>query len=325
LKSKLFTHLLWRVQLSILRACPPLSGIVTRISMGAATSRRVWVQTFLKLTVRIPGALLQNCRDRAKKRVVLPCVSLPITTRCTLRCDKCLAHIPDVKNPRDIPIDEWAQDAHALFSCIDYAYIVELSGGEPFLHPDLGKALRLCADSGKVGHIVVLSNATVIPEPGMLAALREAKANVLISKYSCVPAAKAEELKRVLDENSISYMYKGVSFWRDAGNFGQLQAGSAKRRFSLCSLTQCSIYLEGKLHRCNGKAAILIEEGLLSDCQEDYIDLRVIHSDSFSEQWKKLLKKRFITACSYCLGSTYCSPKVPVAVQREYNQRRDIT
>jgi len=61
-----------------------------------------------------------------------------------------------------------------------------------------------------------------------------------------------------------------------------------------------------------------MEEGFLPDCGEDYIDLRTTDPAAFREQYRKLLKKRVVSACSYCLGDTYMTPQIPVAVQREH-------
>ena len=98
-----FEYLFWRAQIGVLRACPPLTGIVTKFSMGAANSPKLWVKTLLLTAAHVPHACFLHLRDKSKKRVVLSRVSIPVTMRCTLNCDKCLAHIPDIKNQRDIP------------------------------------------------------------------------------------------------------------------------------------------------------------------------------------------------------------------------------
>jgi len=61
---------------------------------------------------------------------------------------------------------------------------------------------------------------------------------------------------------------------------------------------------------------MLIEEGRIPDCKEDYIDLRATSPAAFRGQWQKLLEKQTLSACSYCLGHTYKSPRAPVAEQR---------
>jgi hypothetical protein len=156
----------------------------------------------------------------------------------------------------------------ALLARADYIYDIELTGGEALLHPDLDEVLRLCADSGKVKHIGVQSNGTVIPAEKVLAAIKEAKATVRISDYGPALQPDVEKLKSILLEKGIRFTHSNDSFWYDIGALGQSKEGLAKRRFSVC------------LQR-------------------------------------KLKKKRVLTACHYCLGATYKSPKVPVAVQRE--------
>ena len=311
-----FMHLFWKTQIGILRACPPMYGIVCNAGLSAANSRRVWVKSFFMLALKAPGALLQNWRNKWKKRVVLSRVSISVTTRCTLNCDKCIAHIPDLNRHRNMPLSEITQDIQALFSCVDHIYAVIISGGEAFLHPNLDEIVKICADTGKAGHISIQSNGTVIPGAKVLAALREANATVKISRYSPELQPEVETLKQILKANSVHYTHESSAFWRDISGFGQLQAGSAKRRFSIC-VEQLSVpYYYGKLHLCC-ESAILMKEGRIPEHESDYVDLRTIHPADFREQWQRLLRKRSVFACAYCAGNTYRSARVSVAVQRE--------
>ncbi|MCL2300878.1 MAG: radical SAM protein [Firmicutes bacterium] len=308
-------YLFWRIQIGLLCACPPLCGIVSRSSLGAANSSKLWLKTLLRLAVQTPCALFQHWRNIRKKHVALSRVSILVTTCCTLQCDNCAAHIPDLKNHRDFPSSSLIRDVHALFACVDHVYATILSGGEAFLHPDLDEIVRACADSGKAGDISIQTNGTILPDAKTLVALREANVTVKISHYAPSLQPDVEKLKHLLEENRIHYTHDSATFWRDTGKFGELQKGSEKRRFSVCAMQLCMVYLYGKLHLC-GESAFLLEEGLIPDCKEDYIDIRAITSSEFSGQWRKLLKKRSVTACSYCLGNTYKTPKIPVAVQR---------
>jgi len=314
-----FQRLFWRAQIGILRACPPLCGIVSRLSLSPANSPRGWIKMLLRLTAQAPRAVLQHWGNQWHRRVVLSRVSVTLTTRCTLRCDKCIGHIPDLKIRRDVPIADLIHDMQALFACVDYIYTVILSGAEALLHPDLHELIRVCAASKKAGSICVLTNGTLIPDARTLAALRETKAIVKISNYGPAVQPNVEKLKDVLKENGIHYLHESGTSWRDVGAFGQLKGGSAKRRFSVCVQQLCLVTYYGKLHLC-GESALVMEEGVIPYCQGDYIDLRAITPDEFRLQWRKLLKKRVIAACSYCLGNTYQSPKIPVAVQRKSDQ-----
>ena len=307
--------LFWKTQLNILRACPPLCSIVTTGSLGAANSRAVWLKTLLRLSAQAPRALAEHLRNEKQGRSVLSRVTLVVTTYCNLRCDKCIQHIPDFKRHRHFPAQVLAGDLEALFACVDHLYAIVICGGEVFLYRELDQVLQACAASGKIGDISVATNGTIIPDAKTLAALRESKARVNISRYDPALQPDVERLKAVLKENGIPYSHESSTVWHDTGGFERMEDGLERRRYSACATSICNPLLDGQLHLC-GKSA-LMAEGMVPDCPDDYIDLRARPTRAaFREQWRKLLKRRTLSACSYCLGDAYFSPKVPVAVQR---------
>jgi len=311
-----FLHWFWKTQISVLRACPPLCGVVSSLSIGAENSPGIWVKTLLQAAVRMPRVIYLHWRNRREHRAVLSRVSVIVTTRCTLNCDKCMAHIPDLADHRDMPFSALHADMQALFACVDQVYATILTGGEAFLHPELDKILRLCAESGKAGSISVQTNGTVIPDGIVLTALKDAKASVKISRYAPALQPDAERLKAILKAYGIPYTHASGTFWRDTGKLGHPQKGSEKRRFGVCTVPLCWSYVDGKLHLC-AQTALLLERGLLSGCEEDYIDMRTACPGAFRKKLRELLARRTVSACSYCLGDTYKTPKIPVAVQRE--------
>jgi len=319
-----FERCFWKAQIGILRACPPLLGVVSGVSLGADKSPRVWLKTLLQATARVPGAAFRHWRNKKDNRLVLPRITVVVTTRCTLRCDKCLAHIPDLKCNRDVPVGDLTEDIRSLLSCVDIIYDVNLSGGEAFLHPGLDEIIRTFADSGKVGNLNVTTNGTVIPDTAVLAALREAKANVKISRYPCTVQPGAGRLKCILKENGIPYTHESGIFWRDPdglafrrrmAGLGRIQEGPEKQRFSICYQQLGFPYCNGKLYLCC-ESALASEEGHITACEKDYVDFRAASPAASCEQIQKLLKSRVTSACAYCHGYTYKTPKVPVAVQR---------
>jgi len=308
-------YLFWKTQISVLRACPPLQGAISAHSMGAANSKAVWFKTLFRAVAGTPQALLRHWRDKRGHRVVLSRVNMAVTMRCTLNCDKCAVHVPDLQPRTDIPAHEMVRDIQSLLACVDTIYVFCLSGGEALLHSELDIIIRACAKSKKIMQILVQTNGTLIPHAKVLAALKASNAFVQISRYEQTLQPKVEELKRILRENGIGHAHSSSTAWSDLGDFGQPQKGSARQRFSFCTLQLCRAFYEGKLHLC-GVSAFLMNDGYLPDNQDTYIDVRTADAASFYAQWKKLLKKRALPACSYCLGETYQSPKVPVAAQR---------
>ena len=315
-----FVRLFWKTQISALRACPPLCGVVSRATFNAYQNRRLYLKGLLPLAAQVPRALLLHRRDKREGRVVLPRISVIVTTRCTLNCDKCLGHCPDMAD-RDAPADDLVRDLESLFACVYYIYDIVITGGETLLHPNLDRIIRVCAESGRAGNVSVITNGTVFPDARTLAALRETKATVKISRYPQALQPDAEQLKALLEDNGVRYFHEIGTTWVDTGALGQPKDGSPAQRFSLCVLKLGFVCCWGKLHLC-GESAVLMEEGLIPDCEEDYINLRNITPAAFRAQLRGLLKKTVVSACSYCLGQTYQTPKIPVAVQRSGNHNR---
>jgi len=310
-------YLFWKTQIDILRAIPPLQYVAYQYGMSASRSRKLWIQTLFHVALRTPQAIFRHLCDIKEKRTVLPDLMIGLTSRCTLNCDKCFARVPEVRNLQnmgDIPLSVLKDDLRNLFSCVDHIYNLVFSGGEAFMHPDLHEIIRICADSGKTANIAVLTNGTIIPDEKLLKALKEANVTVKISKYPKELQPRVEELKAVLQTNEIPFYHLMGGYWYDVSSPGQLQPGSAKRRFQLCASKMCLSYFKGKLHLC--ATSILVEGGIIPDFKEDYIDLRTIAPAEFHEQWEKLRHRRVINACAYCLGSSYETPHIPVAVQR---------
>jgi len=312
-----FRYIFWKLQISILVACPPLLGAVSNISMNAYKSRRLWLKTLSQTALQIPRALFCYFRDKLAGRVVMSRLSIPVTTRCNLNCDKCAGHFQEYRVRADTPLCELERDIRTLLSCVDHIYAVILAGGEAFLHPDLDKIVRIFADSGKVGSINVQTNGTLLPDKKLLAAFRDAGVTVKISRYAPFLQPDVEQLKRLLKENGTQYMHTGGSFWYDSGEIGLPKEGEMpERRFSVCVQQLCLVYYEGKLHLC-AESLAATKTGRIPISEEDYIDLRANEPAAFSERLRRLLKKRSVSACACCLGHTYKTPRVPVAVQRK--------
>ena len=309
-----FVRWFWAMQIYILRAVPPFLGLISSISMNANRSKKIWLATLFRAALLIPRALIQHWSNKLKKRVVIARMSVAVTSRCTLFCDKCVSHTPDYPCQKNVPREELLADMQFLLSSVDYIYDINLSGGEAFLHPNLDEVIRLFAESDKVGDVNITSNGTVIPSGKILAALRDENITVKISKYEPALQPNVEKLKAIFDEQGIPYIHDIGTFWYDAGDLSKPLAGSAKRRFRLCTQQLCIPYWNGKLHLCAESTYFqyLHPEKSVGD----YIDLRTVSHEEFRKQFRALRKKRVISACGYCAGFTCETPKIPLAEQR---------
>ena len=312
--SEPFVRWFWMLQIHVLRSVPPFLGLISSISMNANRSKKIWLMTLFRAAWLMPRAFLQHLGNLMKKRVVIARMSVAVTTRCTLRCDKCVSHVPDYPCPKHMPRDELLADMRFLLSCTDYIYDINIAGGEAFLHPNLDEVIRLLAESSKVGDVNITSNGTVIPSEKVLAALRDEKITVKISKYGPSLQPNVEKLKAIFKEQGIPYIHDVGTFWYDAGDLSGPLPGSAKQRFRICTQQLCVPYWDGKLHLCAESTYFQYLHPEKS--AGDYIDLQTVSPEEFCAQFRALRKKRVIAACEYCAGFTYQTPKIPLAEQR---------
>lgn len=87
------------------------------------------------------------------------------TPVCNLKCKHCLNFSPYLKKSEHRNIDLLKQDLDLYFRNIDYTLLFHLTGGEPFLYPNLfdlidyiGKVHRQ-----KIGRIMITTNSTIVP------------------------------------------------------------------------------------------------------------------------------------------------------------------
>ena len=316
-----FVYLFWASQVWILSSCPPIQSLVLNSGVNADRSAILWLKLFCKVIFRLPFAFFRHIRDKIQRKIVLPRISFPITSRCTLNCDKCMARVPDIKKHEDFPIEELLRSLDILLTYVDEIYVLHISGGEAFMHPDLDQLLRYCIASAKIKKVDIATNGTIIPNENVLKALHDAEAIVRITKYPKKLQPNVEKLKSVLEDNRILFMHEVGDYWYDIPTETILQPGSAKRKFRVCTQRLCLMYFRAVIYPCS--LSVALNEGkLIPDCSDDYIDLRssVVSTENFNVRWKKLRKKRWLLACSYCQGCSYNTPRVPVAVQRTKNK-----
>ncbi len=104
---------------------------------------------------------------------------LPITNACNLRCPICFGY--NRTDPYFMPPDEFAKRLDFLLEATGGVDLINVTGGEPTLHPQLLDILRLAKRPG-IGRITLNSNGIVLGRrPELAAALAELGVYVVLS------------------------------------------------------------------------------------------------------------------------------------------------
>ncbi len=249
--------------------------------------------------------------------ITLQNVNLTPTMRCNLRCALCGVLVPQYEYRPHMSVEEFLQTLKALFSIVDRVGRLQITGGEPLLHPELRSMLEGCFRYREhFDEMWFFSNCAVPFRQDILEVLAAHREQVVVhcSDYGVRPEISAQNLQ-LLKEADIPLKYlkyygedQHCDGWVDNGDFVPHHRTQAENEavFASCSHVRRggSWYIRhGRMHWC-GRSVRGTELGKIPLRKEDYLDI-LSPETSVEEkraQLKALTRVRCITACDYCGG-----------------------
>ena len=107
-----------------------------------------------------------------------------------------------------------------LTTYIDRIYVANIIGGEPFLNPELKEIVRICAENPKIETLELTTNATIVPDDGVIRAIKDGGVTVHISNYPNLDQRYIENKRRLIEklkEYGVPYEYQFHEIWLDFG------------------------------------------------------------------------------------------------------------
>lgn len=250
-----------------------------------------------------------------KEIINLPMVNLSPTMKCNLKCRLCGVLVPQYDYRPQMTAEEFSTTLRALFSIADNVGKLQITGGEPLLHPKLSDILSECfCYESQFEELWLFTNCAVPINQNVIKILYKYKYKVLIhaSDYGVKPEVTGEVIE-TLKKNSIPYRYlkyygtdQYADGWVDQGDFvahGR-PALELKEIFSNCPhVTRGgSWYIRnGQMHWC-GRSIRGVEVGKIPPCEDDYMDIMNGTIEFRRKKLQSLMKAEYITACDYCNG-----------------------
>ncbi|MDD6380998.1 MAG: radical SAM protein [Lachnospiraceae bacterium] len=240
-------------------------------------------------------------------KLLLTSVSYLPTTVCNLKCRYCLNFSPYLKHKEFRDIDKLKHDIDVFFSQIDNVLLFHVSGGEPFLYPQIDELLHYISDNyvDRIERLETTTNGTVLPGDKLCNTLSELNVGVTLDDYREAVPQFNETFDKIIakfDHYNLNYRIQKVDKWIDlrSSNNVNLSEHYLKNHFDRCNVPWQE-YRNGFLYLCN---------------YSDYAavaDLYTVHDDerlNISNASKKEIMefrlgysdKGYVDFCRHCAG-----------------------
>lgn len=235
------------------------------------------------------------------RKVIIPNLDLVITERCSLKCENCSNLMQYYKSPRDYTVNEIMEPLYNILSKVDSIGEIRIIGGEPFMNKNMYKIIELCALQEKIENIMVLTNATIIPNEATIKVLNNPKVIVYISDYG-EKSINVNNILKIFKENNIKYKHNIDLLWRRFPRFQQRNYSIEKLKdiYLKCCCKQLFVLQKDKFYAC----PFLSNANNLVELKEDnYVDCSI--DDDLGERIRDfIINRKYFTGCAYCDGRT---------------------
>lgn len=238
----------------------------------------------------------EKIEDKCKAGIVVPYMTTLITSGCTLRCRDCNNLMPYYSRGSYILTETILQDVNRICDAVDFCICMNITGGEPFLHPELNQIINTIKANDKIAFVEIITNGTLLPSHEVIMSLKNEKTIVKISNYHGY--SRISELTRLFKNEGIRFMVKENLRWIDSGGIERRNKEYEQTKYEYLSCWAgkfCKSIYNGKLYVC-ARAAFLHELGI-SDHQSDYLDLT---GPDLRERLLGFYLQEYVDACDFC-------------------------
>ena len=263
-------------------------------------------------------------------KVFFSSISMLPSTQCNLNCELCLNFNPYAEHPSVRALDQVKKDIDAFFSAVDYIMLFHVSGGEPFLYPDLPEVIRYLDEryGDRIYKIRTVTNGTIVPRDEFLERLKGLRFEVTVDDYrEAVPQYRGQFTKLMdkLDEYGIQHYRNYTDQWIDLAPMKTDHSAWTEEQLMHHFDDCCQSWQElrdGKIFMCNYSAYAAVA-GINQTEPDEYYDLTRYRQDQAKELVEFRLgysAKGYVSFCRHCRGFNDQNDLVAKAArQKEHN------
>jgi len=295
------------------RTSPEQSGFIHSISTFHYGRQDVSSIPVLSEILKKPIKQEQNISrlgNHHDGRINIPYCEINIVHGCNLRCAQCSHFSPYRKGlSTKEDIVDWL---HSWSQKID-TNVINLLGGEPFLHPDLAEIVRECNHILPDSKIEITTNGLLLPriDVAIFDVLREANVKIIVSDHSGngVPYGQVLEGIGLLKKQNVQHVVRNSNNqWYVPYRWNEKNApipfqSNPKLAWSVCYAKNCKSLMNNKFYKCSILANIAksVEEGVLApNLWQAALTYKPLTLDSTAEEIAAHFNTREIPECRNC-------------------------
>ena len=257
-----------------------------------------------------------GCAEINNKKLNIKYIDIMITEKCSLKCKDCSNLMQYYNKPINSDLNILLNSVDKIMNSVDRLYEFRVLGGEPFMNKEIGKIIKHLKKYENVSQIVIYTNGTILPKGENLEVLKDPKILMDITNYAHL-SRNHDALIELCKKENIPFLTT-IPKWTDSGRINYQKKSEEKLKFMFknCCTNDYLTLLNGKLYRCPFSANTMNLKAIPINDNE-YIDLdRKITKDELKKEIIDLYHKpEYLTACHYCNGRDFTTPRIDAALQ----------
>ena len=255
--------------------------------------------------VRLNAVRKRNISDQ--KILSFDRVHFIVNNICNLKCKHCFLYMNSYPKEykQNVYINQISQDIDVIMRTVHSFGVVNIFGGEPFLHKDLDLIVRRVLSYDNFGSVIVNTNGTVRIDASQLSSIKDGRLRLAFSNYL-----------KMLDEGKKTTFFQNIETAKSLGINAKYQntlptwnvsstledkRNSIERMIqkkSTCGVRFLYVF-DGKLFPC--AFALSIYDLRVADYKTDYTFLDPNKSqDTMCDCIRELISRTYYGACGHC-------------------------
>jgi len=237
-------------------------------------------------------------------KIVITSIDVIVTEKCSLACADCANLMPYFKEPKNVDFEVICSSLEKISSVCDSILELRILGGEPFIVKDIDRIINYCTGKIKVAdRVVIYSNATILPRPNAIKAMKHKNVFVEITDYGKLSRA-LDKTKALYDQEGILYQVEQLpDSWDDSADIIQPHRSIEENQyiFDSCCAKYLYTLMHGKLYRCPFSASLNYIDPNLGNAH-DYVDC-MLDDESLKMRLESFIySPRYVPSCAFCKG-----------------------